>query len=558
MHLLRARQRPMLRIEIVVLVVIAWTIATMNGPWWAAVAEGRVWSDPGSWLFVLASFVALVALHFALLAPLSNRWTLRPLLSGVVIASAAAMYFMRNYSVLLDPTMIENILKTDTNEARDLLSWSLAGTVFLWSAPPLAFIWCVRLERRPWMRATLFRVSSIAGAIVLALLAVLPVNRDLTSLMRNQRELRYLVTPGNFLYGLAAQSASNARVAHVPRTPIGTDAHLLRVAMGDPKPRVFVLVVGETARAANFSLLGYGRATNPELARIDVAAFRDVHSCGTSTEVSVPCMFSPFGRADYDETRIRSSEGLLDVLARAGYAVKWIDNQSGCKGVCKGAGVGFRKTDAAAAPELCDGGECLDGILVRELASELATVNRDTVIVLHMMGNHGPAYFKRYPPEFRRFLPDCATAELRKCSRDEVVNAYDNAILYTDHVIASLVHELEAKAGSLDTALLYLSDHGESLGEAGMYLHGLPYSIAPDTQKHVPMIAWLSPQFAAANAVDRACVKRKVADPLSHDNLFHSMLGVLDVRTSVYRAERDFFADCRGTGRSTFARNAND
>ncbi len=558
MHLLRAHLRPMLRIEIVVLVVIAWTIATMNGPWWTAVGEGRAWSDPGSWLFVLASFVALVALHFALLAPLSNRWTLRPLLSVVVIASATAMYYMRNYSVLLDPTMIQNILRTDTHEARDLLSWSLAGTVLLWSAPPLAFIWWVRLEHRPWMRAALFRLGSVVVAIVIALLAVLPVNRDLTSLMRNQRELRYLVTPGNFIYGLAAQSAFNARSNHVPRTPIGTDAHLLRIAMGNQKPRVFVLVVGETARAANFSLLGYPRATNPELARIDIAAFRDVHSCGTSTEVSVPCMFSPFGRADYDETRIRGSEGLLDVLARAGYAVKWIDNQSGCKGVCKGAGVEFRKADPVAAPDLCSGGECLDGILVHELASDLEAVNRDTVIVLHMMGNHGPAYFKRYPPEFRRFTPDCATAELRKCSRDEVVNSYDNAILYTDHVIASVVRELEGRSASLDTALLYLSDHGESLGEAGMYLHGLPYSIAPDTQKHVPMIAWLSPQFSAANAVDRACVKRKVADPLSHDNLFHSVLGVLDVQTSVYRAERDLFAACRGPRHSSFARNSRD
>jgi len=555
MSLVRARFRPMMRIETIVLLVTAWMVATMNGPWWAAAAEGRVWSEPATWMFILGSFIALVALHFVLLAPLTNRWTLRPLLSLIVLASAAAAYYMHNYAVVLDPTMIQNILKTDTREAGELISWSFAGSVLLWSALPIAFIWWVRFERHPWLGATLRRVAAVAGAFVVALLAILPVNRDLTSLMRNHRELRYLITPGNFIYGLAAHSARGARDAGAPREPVGTDARLIRVALADPKPRVFLLVVGETARAANFSLLGYPRLTTPELAKLDVTAFGDVHSCGTSTEVSVPCMFSPYGRADYDERKIRHSEGLLNVLARAGYAVKWIDNQSGCKGVCEGTGIEYRKIDPKSGSDLCDGDECFDGILARELEAELGKVQRDTVIVMHMMGNHGPAYFRRYPQEFRRFTPDCATAELRKCTREQVVNAYDNAILYTDHVLASLVKALEKRARTLDGAMLYLSDHGESLGETGLYLHGLPYAIAPDTQKHVPMIAWLSPQFAASNAVDRDCVQGKAGEPLSHDNLFHSVLGVLDVQTSVYRPERDLFEDCRRPRGAAFAHN---
>jgi lipid A ethanolaminephosphotransferase len=317
---------------------------------------------------------------------------------------------------------------------------------------------------------------------------------------------------------------------------------------------VFVLVVGETARAANFSLLGYPRMTNPELARLGVTAFRDVHSCGTSTEVSVPCMFSPYGRADYDERRIRNSEGLLDVLARAGYAVKWLDNQSGCKGVCKGAGVEYRKIDPESDATLCTAGECFDGVLVRELAAELSKVRQDTVIVLHMMGNHGPAYFRRYPPEFRRFTPDCATAELRDCSREQVVNAYDNAILYTDHVLAGVVNALTAHEGELDSAMLYVSDHGESLGEGGLYLHGLPYSIAPGTQTHVPLLTWQSHGFAGEMGLDVRCLGTHAGDPLSHDNLFHSVLGVLDVHTRVYRPELDLFADCRHSVNSRYAR----
>ncbi len=145
--------------------------------------------------------------------------------------------------------------------------------------------------------------------------------------------------------------------------------------------------------------------------------------------------------------------------------MKWIDNQSGCKGVCQGAGIDYRKIDPKSGADLCANDECLDGILVRELEAELEAVHRDTVIVLHMMGNHGPAYFRRYPPQFRRFTSDCETAELRKCTRDQVVNAYDNAILYTDHVLASLVEALKKRSATMDAGMLYLSDHGESLGE---------------------------------------------------------------------------------------------
>ena len=263
-------------------------------------------------------------------------------------------------------------------------------------------------------------------------------------------------------------------------------------------------------------------------------------------------MFSQWGREDYDERRIRNAEGLLNVLARAGYAVKWLDNQSGCKGVCQGAGIEYVKIDPNSAPDLCTGDECHDGVLVRRLQAELANIQKSTVIVLHMMGNHGPAYFRRYPPEFRRFTPDCATAELRTCSREQVVNAYDNAVLYADHVLAGLVNTL-AEARTLDTALMYVSDHGESLGENGLYLHGLPYSIAPDTQTHVPMIAWLSPSFAADHAVDTRCVRDKAGDELSHDNLFHSVLGLLDVETSVYKPARDIFEGCRGGTRLAYA-----
>lgn len=539
-----ARARPSLRPELLVLMVCAWMVATANGSWWRVVGAGRSWLDPESWLFAFCCFVALVALHFALLAPLAHRWIVKPLLGVLVVVAAGAAYYMRNYSVLVDTEMVRNILATDMREAGDLVTGGMIAWVVAWSAIPLAFIGLTRIEHRPLLPALAVRTASIFIAVVVAVLAVLPVSRDLTSLMRNQHTARYLITPANLIYGLAANSIGDVEAPGGPRETLGADAHLVRVALAN-KPRVLVLVVGETARAANFSLLGYARETNPQLAKLEVAAFGDVSSCGTSTEVSVPCMFSALGREHYDERRIRHSEGLLDVLVRAGYAVKWFDNQSGCKGVCTGSGIEYVR--------LCADDQCRDEALAERLAAELPRIERDTVIVLHMMGNHGPAYFKRYPREFRQFTPDCATAQLRDCSRAEVVNSYDNAILYTDHVLAEVVRELSQASDRLDGAMLYVSDHGESLGEHGLYLHGLPYAIAPEYQTHVPMIVWVSKPLRSSGDVDMTCLRRKTHAAFSHDNLFHSVLGLMNVDTAVYRAENDIFAGCRGTPGRAYA-----
>jgi lipid A ethanolaminephosphotransferase len=543
--------RPTLRVEWLAGLVALYCIALANGPWWAAVTAQRDPADASTWLFVVCCFVALTALSFVLLVMPSTRWTVKPWLTLVVVATSFAVFYMRTYNVLLDPSMLRNVLRTDLRESRELISWSLAWQVTLWAAVPVATIWWVRIARPPLLRSVLLRIGAICMALVIALGALLLISRDFTSLIRNQREVRYLITPGNFIVSLVRTAATDMRTAGVPQRVIGADAHRdapTTAPMGAParKPRVFVFVLGETARAANFSLYGYARNTNPELANLDIVAFRSVTACGTSTEVSVPCMFSPWGRTDYDEDLIRQSEGLLNVLAHAGVDVSWLDNQSGCKGVCDGAGIRSRKLDAEFAPDLCRGEDCFDEILVRGLEADLDTVEADTFIVLHMLGNHGPAYFRRYPAAFRRFTPDCQSAELRRCSRDEVVNAFDNALLYTDHVLAEVMRLLARRADRLDTAMLYVSDHGESLGENGFYLHGIPYAIAPDFQTRVPMIWWQSAGFGTATRIHAPCLRARTADALSHDNLFHSMLGLFDVQTTAYRRERDLFAPCRG------------
>jgi lipid A ethanolaminephosphotransferase len=301
-------------------------------------------------------------------------------------------------------------------------------------------------------------------------------------------------------------------------------------------------VVGETARAANWGLNGYARQTTPELAARGVLNFPHVSACGSSTEVSLPCMFSPWGRENYDEKAIRGHQSLLHVLQRAGVATLWRDNQSGCKGVCTGLPV--EDLHARKDSALCNGARCFDGILLEGLEETVARNKGDQVIVLHMLGNHGPTYFERYPPAFRRFTPVCETSDLGRCSRAQIVNAYDNALAYTDHVLAGAIDRLSTLPG-YDTALLYVSDHGESLGEKGLYLHGMPYAIAPREQLDVPMVAWFSPSWRQSTHLDPQCLRDRAGRQASHDQLFHTVLGLTDVKTSLYRPDYDIFLTCR-------------
>jgi lipid A ethanolaminephosphotransferase len=166
-------------------------------------------------------------------------------------------------------------------------------------------------------------------------------------------------------------------------------------------------------------------------------------------------------------------------------------------------------------------------------------------VVLHQLGNHGPAYHRRYPDAFRRFQPTCDTPDLRQCSREQIVNAYDNALLYTDHVLARAIDWLRERQATHDTALVYLSDHGESLGENNLYLHGIPYAIAPDTQTKVPMLMWLSPSYAARWRLDAACLRQRATQPVSHDHLFHTLMGLFDVTTTARDPAFDLAGGCR-------------
>ncbi|MEE1923652.1 phosphoethanolamine--lipid A transferase [Pseudomonas sp. 148P] len=525
-----------------ILLVALWMTLVVNSVFWSTVWRAVDGFDNGNPLFLLSLPVFVLAWHFIILWALCWGRLLRPVLALLIIVASFASYFISRYGIVIDAEMLMNVFQTDPAEARDLLSpgmllW-LAGTAVL----PVLVLYRLRLSRPRWHRQALWRLGSLVAVLAMVGLIVATQYQSYASLLRNNREVRLILTPSNVL-GAIHSYAKKSFDKPEAFVQVGTDAHQQVDAGEGGRHKLLVLVVGETARAMNFSLNGYERETNPELARRDVLNFSQVSSCGTATAISVPCMFQDTGRENWKSSYGDHREGLLDVLQRAGVGVLWRDNNSGCKGACDR--VPSEDVSHLGDARLCSTGECFDEVLLSGLQQYLDQRSDNTVVVLHMKGSHGPSYYKRYPAEFERFKPVCADNQLDQCEDQTIRNAYDNTLLYSDHVLGQVIDLLKNNAARFDGAMLYVSDHGESLGEKGVYLHGLPYAMAPAEQTHVPMVLWMSPQLAARRGISLSCMAQRGSATLSHDNLFHSVLGLMNVQTSVYRQQLDMFQPCQ-------------
>ena len=534
--------RPTLSTEVLALLASLYFAVASSRLFWQAAMHGRDSMAIASWKFGALLLVVLVCAHLCLLCLVLSRWTTHVLLTVLFVTTALATHFMQAYGVYMDPGMLRNVLHSEPKEATDLLGLQLFRHLLVEGLPPILLLWAVQIRKSRFRIAVARRLGTFTLSACLLLIAVVLGYQDLATLSRNQKEARYLITPANYVYSLTRALATDVSTEPRPLLQVGADAQLAAGWASRGKPVLFVIVVGETARSANWGLNGYARQTTPELSRLDVINFPNVTSCGSDTETSVPCMFSAIGRRHYDESRIRRSESLLHVLHRAGFSVLWRDNQTGCKGVC--AGLDFEQVDRLQA-ERCAPGNCLDEVLLEGLQSFVQRDTGNKVVVLHQLGNHGPAYHHRYPAAFRQFIPTCDTGEIRKCSVEQIVNSYDNALLYTDHFLARTIAFLREQEGSYDTALLYVSDHGESLGEKGLFLHGIPYAIAPQVQVRVPMVLWLSPGMREASSLNESCIRDRADTQLSHDHLFHTVLGLLKIETSAYEPAYDFVDGCQ-------------
>ena len=495
-------------------------------------------------LFVVASIIIVVAAYNFIFQLFNWKWTAKPLAIALVFIGGFAAYAVNTLGVLITSDQIQNLMQTDIAEARDTWSWHLVTWTLGMTVLPIIVILMIKIKPEPIIRQLLHKViaSVVSLAMVLGLLFVFYV--DFAAIFRENRDLKGMISPQNMIASFASYYKKKAPKENLPLVVYGEDA-VMQKAQATSLPKLMVLVVGETARAENFSLNGYSKNTNPKLSQQDILNFSRVSSCGTATAVSVPCMFSGMPRKEYEERLASHREGLLDIAQRAGYQVTWIDNNSGCKGTCDR--VNQFKIPEPIQQKWCKDKECFDDILIDSFKAYLATIpqddNRPRLIVLHQMGSHGPAYYKRVPAQFKVFKPTCDTNAIQGCSREALLNSYDNTLLYTDYVLDSLIETLK-NTTKYQTALWYLSDHGESTGESGMYLHGAPYAIAPTQQTHIPMLMWFSTVWKNQAKQQVKCLAQQGRQELSQDNLFPTMLSLLDVKSKVIDPNNDMLAAC--------------
>tara|TARA_R110002020_G_scaffold50963_14_gene144479 strand:+ start:766 stop:2409 length:1644 start_codon:yes stop_codon:yes gene_type:complete len=521
------------------LAVSAWIILALNPVFWSktgiAFGEHRT--------AMIAFSIGICALLTALCVSVSVKYLTKPLFILAIAGAAAASWFMTRFGVIIDADMVANAAQTTPAEAGHLMTPGFFRHMLLFAALPALAIAFVRIRHRSFSAKVKWNLAVIMPLLLLALAMAYWQYPAIASTMRNNRIVIKTLNPVLPAISVVKYAIREGRQMDIVAQPLDPDARPGALLSHAEKPVVTIIVAGETARAQDFSLGGYRRKTNPELEKRDVVYFRNTTSCGTATEVSIPCMFSLLGRADYSREAGLAQENLLDVLSHAGVDVAWWENNTGDKSVA--SRVALRNFSAENDPRYCVNSECRDQVLVDALGPWLDSVKGNATLVLHQLGSHGPAYYQRYSEEERLFRPDCRTEEFASCTSEEIVNAYDNTIVATDHMLAQIIDMLAARSDRLAASLIYMSDHGESLGEKGLYLHGMPYLFAPGEQTHVPFVMWVSESYSQIFGVTSACLAAEADADVSQDNLFHTVLGLMNVEAAHYRPELDVTADCR-------------
>lgn len=487
---------------------------------------------------LVAFFTLLTALFFIVLSfGKLAKW----LIAAMLILSAQTAYYMDTFGVLFDTVMIDNMLHTDAKEAAGLFNLHMLLQVCLLGVLPAWLV--IQYWPTPFLPSTQnnspkksseisTRLKWLGTTFLLLILIIAPFTAGYTSFIREHKIARFYANPTYPVYSIV--KFFSAQLGHAKPTTLKKIAEDAKYLDSPAKHELIIFVVGETARFDRFSLNGYKRITNPRLAKENVVSLSNVSSCGTSTGVSVPCMFSNLGRKNYEKEKALNQENILDVLAKNGIEVLWRDNNSDSKGVA--TRVPYEDFKSPTMNPVCDSGECRDAGMLSGLDEFVANKkDKDIIIVLHQMGNHGPEYYRRYPEAFQAFKPMCMTGELRDCTQQEIDNSYDNAILYTDYFLSEVIQFLKKYDYQRETAMLYVSDHGESLGEYGVYLHAAPYAIAPKEQTHVPAIVWMGKHF------DYQINQLKPYQdyPFSHDDVFCALLISFELDSQTCFAKKD-------------------
>lgn len=491
--------------------------------------------------FVIAAGLLLFLANVLFFTLAAGRYVTKPLLIFSVIAAAGCSYFMSSYGIVIDDTMLQNVLETDIGEASGLLNTGFVLQLAFFGLLPAILIWRIKLNYAPLKKELVSKAVITGGTLVFAAVTLLSFSASFASFFREYKPVRYYIAPLYAFYaGIEYAVASAPSQKQQPAKPVSGDAEIVELhddkKLQIPDRELIFLIIGESARADHFQLNGYLRETNPALSKIDnVVSFTNFHSCGTTTAVSVPCMFSPFARKSFHSNDIYEYENVLDVLHRSGVNILWIDNNSSSKGVADRI-TDYQDFRHMPHPEC--GEECHDEVMLKDLQTYIdAHPEGDILIAMHQLGSHGPEYYKRYPDNFEYFTPVCKTNKLGDCTAEEITNAYDNTIRYTDHFLANIIHLIEKNDDDFEAAMLYVSDHGESLGENGVYLHGMPYTFAPEAQKHVGVIYWAGKH---ADFPAKSVIPLKDSD-YTQDQLYCTLLSLFEVETKDCKSNMTIF-----------------
>lgn len=491
----------------------------------------------GSIVLLLLSLINLI------LNLLCSKYTYKIVYAVLFFVAASSVYFISQYGIFIDRDMVQNIVETRPAEAKDLMNLGMLMYLLVLGVLPIVVVSKISVQFGSFRQELFSKIKLFVISIVLIVGLLFLNYASFASFARNNRQISHLIVPTNSLFATISYIKQKFKSSNMPLKIITKDAKLNPVWNKINNKTVLILVVGETARADHFTIDGYKKQTTPNLSKRELINFTQTYSCGTSTAISLPCIFSHLGREDYSHKIAKNTENILDFFIKTNFFVQWRDNNTGCKGICDRA----NQLDLTDIPDdaLCETGECFDEILLKGLEQQIIENPNNQIIVLHQKGSHGPSYYLRYPKSFEQFTPVCRNNQLQKCSQSELYNTYDNTILYTDYFLNKSIELLEKLPADYNSSLIYVSDHGESLGENNLYLHGTPYFLAPDAQTHIPFFTWMSDSFIKEFSINVSCLKSKGNSSLSHDNIFHSLLGLMHIETSIYDEKLDIFDSCQ-------------
>lgn len=492
---------------------------------------------PSIWiiLFFLIAFIFLFNLLFSLIL---HKRTLKPISVLILLCNSACLYFMNSYQIQIDVYMLMNIFETNAKEVSDLISKGLLLYMFIFGIlPSLLILTKIQIKQNENNYKKNLRLTLISFLLLFfefSLFFSLPKSRNF--IMKNRRHIINYVTPANYIGNMARFLSIKIKGIFFSKNviDISSDAEI-KIESKNNKKNLVILVIGESARSQNFSLNGYKRNTNEFLESYDIMSFKNFYSCGTCTIHSIPCIFSHLDRKHFTILEGKKYENLLDILKKVDFDVKWRSNNGDCKGVCNR--VNYLSTNGLDI-------NGYDESLVKNLIRESKNFTKhNNIIVINQRGSHDP-YYKRYPNEFRKFKPDCQR-ELNSCSIEEIMNAYDNSIYYSSYNLSRILDFLKKDLYSdYNVLFLYVSDHGDALGEDGLWAHSMPYNKANYYVKKIPMLLWFSDSFGEEFRINKECLKDMTDKELSHDNIFHSILGVFRIKSKYYDENLDIFNRC--------------